>query len=173
MLIGDQSSGKRELLITYTTGICPVESEYVGNKLVYDTPINLELWDTENLEEFDSLRSLIYSEIDVFLVYFSVASPSSFNKLAKRWIADVKLHYPGVPFLLVGTRVELRRAIVRPHCKCRIPISYKDGEKLAAKLKAVAYVECSASTKQRLNDVASRDDAQVDKQCLEMFEFVL
>jgi cell division control protein 42 len=74
----------------------------------------------------------------VFLVCFSVTSPASFENVREKWFPEVHHHCPGVPCLIVGTQVDLRR---------------EDGEKMAKDLGAVKYVECSALTQFKLKDV--------------------
>lgn len=96
------------LLISYTTNAFPGEyipTVYVHHVLVeittpthtYDTydrfdnysasvmvdgkPISLGLWDTAGQEDYDRLRPLSYPQTDVFLICFSIVSPSSFDNV--------------------------------------------------------------------------------------------
>ncbi|MGH0185015.1 UNVERIFIED_CONTAM: hypothetical protein FKN15_018232, partial [Acipenser sinensis] len=59
-------------------------------------------------EDYDRLRPLSYPQTDVFLVCFSVVSPSSFENVREKWIPEISHHCPRTPFLLVGTQVDLR-----------------------------------------------------------------
>ena len=65
-------------------------------------------------------------------------------------------HCPNKPFLLVGTKIDLREdsitlnKLAKNHFK---PIDFEHGKKLAKELKAVKYVECSALTQQGLKNV--------------------
>jgi small GTP-binding protein len=52
--------------------------------MVDGIPINLELWDTAGQEEYDRLRSLSYPDTDVFLMCFSIISPSSFHNIQSK-----------------------------------------------------------------------------------------
>ena len=54
------------------------------------------------------MRPLSYPQTDVFLICFSVISPSSFENIQNKWYPEIKHHAPGVPFILVGTKVDLR-----------------------------------------------------------------
>ena len=60
------------------------------------------------------------------------------------------MHYcQKTPFLLVGTKIDLRdenRTLKNLAQNKQKPITLEQGEKLANKLKAVKYVECSALT---------------------------
>ena len=59
-------------------------------------------------EEYDRLRPLSYPQTDVFLMCFSVTSPASFENVKDKWFLEVHHHCPGVPFLIVGTQIDLR-----------------------------------------------------------------
>lgn len=43
-------------------------------------------------------------QTDVFLLCYSVASPSSFDNIKNKWFPEIKHHAPGVPFILVRAR---------------------------------------------------------------------
>ena len=49
-----------------------------------------------------------YPQTGVFLVFFSVTSPASFENVREKWFPEVHHHCPGVPCLIVGTQVDLR-----------------------------------------------------------------
>ena len=51
-------------------------------------PYTLGLFDTAGQEDYDRLRPLSYPQTDVFLVCFSVVSPSSFENVKEK----VKYH---------------------------------------------------------------------------------
>lgn len=54
------------------------------------------------------LRQLCYSAADVFLVMFAVDSPSSFASVINKWVPEVQRIRPGVPFLVMGSKLDLR-----------------------------------------------------------------
>lgn len=47
-------------------------------------PYTLGLFDTAGQEDYDRLRPLSYPQTDVFLVCFSVVSPSSFENVKEK-----------------------------------------------------------------------------------------
>lgn len=59
-------------------------------------------------DDFDSLRPLCYPQTDVFLVCFSVVSPTSFHNVREKWLPELRQHNPGAPIVLVGTQSDLR-----------------------------------------------------------------
>lgn len=114
VIVGDGACGKTSLLVSYTTGsfpqdYCPsVVDNYSANVMVDGKPVNLGLWDTAGQEDYDRLRPLSYPQTDVFLVCFSVASRASFENAKSKWHAELNHHAAGVPFVLVGTKADLR-----------------------------------------------------------------
>jgi small GTP-binding protein len=124
--------------------------------MVDGRPVNLGLWDTAGQEDYDRLRPLSYPQTDVFLVCFSVISPSSFENVKTKWYPEISHHAPGVPFLLVGTKIDLRDdedQVQRLREKHLEPIAEAKANALAAQLGAQKYLECSALTQKGLKNV--------------------
>jgi Ras-related C3 botulinum toxin substrate 1 len=124
--------------------------------MVDDQPYNLGLWDTAGQEEYDRLRALCYPQTDVFLICFSLVDPPSFENIKQRWHPEIKHHAPDTPYVLVGTKYDLREddsVIQELHKKQQAPIQTSAGEKLSKEIGAVSYVECSALTQKGLKTV--------------------
>lgn len=62
-------------------------------------------------EEFDRLRPLCYTSADVFLLCFSVVSPTSFQNVPEKWVPEIRKHVPFAPLILVGTQCDLREDV--------------------------------------------------------------
>ena len=162
VVVGDGAVGKTCLLITYSKDEFP--SEYVPT--VFDNysvkvPIDqetfsLELFDTAGQEEYDRLRPLSYPNTDVFLVCFSIVSPASFVNVQEKWVPEIQHHCPHIPFLLVATQVDLRNdeaTQLKLAKNKEKPVSKEVAEKMAKKLNAATYVECSALTREGIKNV--------------------
>ncbi len=71
------------------------------------------------------------------------------------------MHFcPDVPYLLVGTKLDLRddsQTLEKLRASGQTAVSTQRGEELAKKIKAVKYLECSAKTETNLKNVF--DDA--------------
>ena len=135
--------------------ICRFDN-YTAKVSVDGRPISIGLWDTAGHNDYDRLRPLSYPQTDVFLLCFSVVNPKSFTNVADKWAPEIEHFCPGVPKILVGTKLDLRdnpEEIERLRERRKSPIAQKQGEAMRKKIRAVAYMECSALTQAGLRDV--------------------
>ncbi|KAF5286649.1 hypothetical protein FQR65_LT12480 [Abscondita terminalis] len=162
VVVGDGTVGKTCMLISYTTDSFPGEyvptvfDNYSAPMVVDGISVSLGLWDTAGQEDYDRLRPLSYPQTDVFLICFSVASPSSFENVTSKWYPEIKHHCPDAPMILVGTKIDLRddRETLNSLADQGLsPIKREQGQKLANKIRAVKYMECSALTQRGLKQV--------------------
>lgn len=150
------------MLISYAKGIFPqgyvptIFDNYSANITIGESTCQLLLFDTAGQEEFETLRKLSYSDTDIFLICFSVVQPSSFSNVEQLWINEIRQSNKTAPIMLVGTKTDLRnnsKEVNDLMKKNEKPITKRDGEEFAAKLKAHKYVECSALTREGLKNV--------------------
>ncbi|XP_076175429.1 rac family small GTPase Mtl isoform X2 [Ptiloglossa arizonensis] len=139
VVVGDGTVGKTCMLISYTTDSFPGEyvptvfDNYSAPMVVDGIPVSLGLWDTAGQEDYDRLRPLSYPQTDVFLICFSVTSPSSFENVTN--LRDDR---------------ETLTALAEQGLSA---IKREQGQKLANKIRAVKYMECSALTQRGLKQV--------------------
>lgn len=163
VVVGDGAVGKTCLLISFTTNAFPIEyiptvfDNYSTNLMVEDTAINLQLWDTAGQEDYKKLRPLSYPETDVFLICFSLVSPTSLENVENQWVPEIKEHCPDVPYVLVGLKSDLRNEFSMHEdeykAKGMEPVLKEKGEEMAKKIKASKYIECSAFKQTNMKDV--------------------
>ena len=162
VIIGNGDVGKTSLCITYTQGEFPsgwipvAFDNYCMQVKIDELRFELNLWDTGGGEEYDVLRPLSYPGAHIFLVCFSVAEPASFKKVEDYWVPEIKRFCPDTPFILLGTKVDLRgdRATLDMLTeKQRELVSKEEGKRMAESLKAVKYLECSSLTREGVKNV--------------------
>jgi GTPase SAR1 family protein len=107
-------------------------------------------------DEYNSLRPLSYPGTDVFLLCFSLFSPSSLEAIRTKWYPEVKEHADGTPIILVGTKLDLREkesAVATLKESGQEPVTPSQGGAVAKSIGAVKYLECSALTQDGLSEV--------------------
>ncbi|KAJ5068650.1 hypothetical protein M0811_02593 [Anaeramoeba ignava] len=159
VVVGDGGVGKSCLLISYTTNAFPSEyvptvfDNYSANVMVDGKPINLGLWDTAGQEDYDRLRPLSYPQTDVFLICYSIEMPTSLENIKTKWIQEIQIHCPHVPFFIVGNKLDLRgNQDTENRLKDRglQMLTTEQGERLAHEVGAAGFIECSSLTQQNL-----------------------
>lgn len=162
VIVGDGAIGKTCMLISYACNKFPMDyiptvfENYAINLLVDGNLHRLCLYDTAGQEEYDRLRVLAYPGTDVFLVCFSVASPASFENVREKWIPELNHHCPGARIVLVGTQTDLREdyeTILKLAKQNQTFVTVQEATRLAKRVNATAYLECSALTQKGLKNV--------------------
>ncbi len=116
--------------------------------------MKLNLWNLA--KEKKKKRKMCYPDTDVLFICFSVVEPDLFHRVHKKWLREVKHHCPKTPRILVGTDVELRddKNTIKKLKKRKLsPITSTEGLDKAKEIKAVKYLECSASQLESLKQV--------------------
>nr|XP_029153247.1 rac-like GTP-binding protein ARAC5 [Arachis hypogaea] len=90
-----------------------------------------------------------FQAADVFLLAFSLISRASYENVAKKWIPELRHYAPGVPIILVGTKLDLRddKQFFLDHPGAA-PITTVQGEELRKLIGAPVYIKCSSKTQQ-------------------------
>lgn len=154
VVIGSKSVGKTSLLNSYVTSprssVIPFES-YNGIKVQIEENseiFQLELWDTNCASYNKTMRRKCYEDCSVVLICFSVMDHESFKDVRKKWIPELRSCRPTTHIVLIGTKNDLRQDKVSLLRLDRLqnlkPIKVEEGIKMAKRLSAVKYLECSA-----------------------------
>jgi small GTP-binding protein len=154
VVVGDGSVGKTCMLMSYAYNNFP--SEYIPTVFDnYDTDVmvdgckySIHLFDTAGQSDYDHLRPLGYVKTDVFLVCFSLRDPVSCENVIAKWLPELEMHAPGIPRVLVGTKLDLKEELKGRGC-----VTTCVGESTAHKIGAIKYHECSSLTQHGLKEV--------------------
>jgi len=163
-VVGDGTVGKTTLLLSYITEAFITEytptvfDNFSAIEEVNGEVINVILWDTAGQDDYAQIRTTCYTNCryDVFLLCFSVIHRDSYDNIKYKWLPELKANSNGTPFILVGTKSDLRDDNNPQH------IPHKEGVKRAKEIKAHNYVECT-----------SREPASVGKVVMEAVSIVL
>ncbi|KAF3544932.1 hypothetical protein DY000_02006011 [Brassica cretica] len=103
---------------------------------------------------YEELRPLSYRGADVFVLSFSLVSRASYENVFKKWIPELQHFAPGVPLVLVGTKLDLRedKHYLADHPGLS-PVTTAQGEELRKLIGATYYIECSSKTQQNVKAV--------------------
>ncbi|CAD8175073.1 unnamed protein product [Paramecium pentaurelia] len=153
VVIGDGSVGKTCILLSYTTDKFPTEyvptvfENYITSVSLDGKQINLSLWDTAGQETYDKLRTLSYSQADVFLIVFSVVDRTSFDNAKNKWYPELSEgNLKNIPKIIVGNKIDCRNSTADKH------IQFEEASR-DLKSQELIYKECSALTQEGLKEL--------------------
>ncbi|TNN07879.1 Ras-like GTP-binding protein isoform 1 [Schistosoma japonicum] len=154
VVVGDGACGKTCLLTVFSKNEFPVDyvptifESFVTEIVVDNKRIELNLWDTAGQEDYDRLRPLSYSDTNVVVLCFSVDNPDSLENVQEKWMPEIKSMLPKVPVILVANKKDLRNDNVTKRELSKMkqhPVTESEGECIAKKIGAQAYIECSGN----------------------------
>ncbi|XP_055533001.1 ras-like GTP-binding protein RhoL [Wyeomyia smithii] len=144
VVVGDGMVGKTCLLHAYTNPDSSFNIDYTPT--IYDkgsidlrlngTDYTIQLHDTAGQEDFERIRRQFYKQANCFLLCYSIDSRVSFENVTAKWIPELTANLR-LPIVLVATKVDTRRHTNKE-------VSTREGEQLARKINANAFIECSA-----------------------------
>lgn len=162
VIVGDGACGKTSLLCSFALGEFPKEYQptvfdnYVAEIRLDEKHVQLALWDTAGQEEYERLRPMSYSKSHVILIAFALDTPDSLENVETKWIEEVRsICGPTIPVILVGCKADLRPSPDHPNTPDNpCPwVTREQGERVAQRIGARAYKECSALKIEGVDDV--------------------
>jgi small GTP-binding protein len=162
-VVGDEAVGKSSLLFTYGRNAFPegdiprALDDSSACLMIEDEQIVLHLCDTYSQRDYRKLRPLCYPQTDLFIICFSLVSPTSLENAQNVWIPEVREHCPTTPYILVGMKSDLRD-LVAMNGEARDgtgmeAVPEAQGEAIKRAVNACAYLECSAKTQTNVKEV--------------------
>ena len=144
LLVGENGVGKTCLVASYSTGKfqeTKLEGIFDPHSCVIslnDNPVNVIIKDCKIRREYcDKLHPLqLYNNPDIILLCYNVVDRE--NGALDSWKEELKYYQPQTPFILVGTKIDLR--------KDDTLYSKEENINLANNLGACGYLECSSKT---------------------------
>lgn len=114
VIIGDMTSGKTNLISAYgqdrftenyvpTILACHQTDARIGGEV-----IDLVVVEISGRDDFEPLRRRAYRRMDGAVICYSVDSMTSLNRVRDYWVPELRRHAPKAPFVLVGTKRDLR-----------------------------------------------------------------
>lgn len=154
MVLGDGATGKTCMGIVLSTNTfpwdyIPTTFDIVNiNHRHKRTDYSFGFWDTAGGEDYDRLRPLGYPNTNVILIVFSLVAIESFQNVTNKWVPEVEHFMPNIPWILVGTKSDLRqdpeRLAYLQEQNQRGPITNTEANDLVSRYNGAGYVEISS-----------------------------
>lgn len=159
--VGDLIAKKTQMMLAFLEDAfphSPVPDGLLAHSVIMTVDnhcVNLQMWDTSGQEEYPKLLPRSYPNTDVFLLMFSLLSPSSLDNVESIWISSINQFRKPIPVILVGTELSKRNNFA-VHEKEYLQngwkaVSTKQAEEMKRKIEAVDYIECDALNHINLN----------------------
>lgn len=144
------------MVISYFRGEFPsahtlptVSGSYTERVNVGNSSILLTICDSNVYDE--KFCPLSWLDTDVFLVCYSIGAPTSLDNVAKKWLPAIRRCCANTPFLLVGTKSDLRD--IKIVCENDTLVDFRTAEREGQENGASCVMECSALTAVGLREV--------------------
>lgn len=120
----------------------------------------LAIWDTPDEKDFKKNRATVYAKADALVLIYSVDSRESFKNAGKKWKNHLKKNLKKnkkCPVILVGNKLDLRIKTSEDEESDeddeKQSVSTEEGKKLAKKIGAIEFLECSAINKEGIREI--------------------
>ena len=157
VVVGDGEVGKTSMIASYAMN--SFDEQHVPT--VYDVYTciveidgekhSVQIHDTAGQEDYDRTRPIAYPGTNCFIMVFSIDSETSLTHIEWKWMPEIRHFSKETPILLVANKKDRRREEVPSGV-----VSAEMGQQMATKMKADAYAECSAKTREGIKPVFDR-----------------
>lgn len=153
VFVGDSQVGKTCFACSYLDDYFPdpsntpkIRDPPIIQVMYNDRSLKIQPYDTVGEEDYAGLRSMQYSQVEVFILCFSLVDQKSLEHIETYWIPEIENQKPDVPYILVGMKSDLRESSSEK-------VTTEQGQEMKEKIGAQDYVECSSLKKIGLKDV--------------------
>lgn len=143
----DRKSEKTNLLYTYAIDDLKCEiapcftGDYKFRTIFEDQEYDLQLLDLACLEDYPKVRALSYPQTDVFILFFSLISPTSLENIEDIWVPELKMNCPDPKFILVGGNSALRDSFQEHYDEYKSkgwePVPSRKGDEMRRKIQSI------------------------------------
>jgi Ras family protein A len=124
----------------------PVIEAFVREIQIDGKEIEIAVQDTPGDDVYARLRPFYYADTNIAAICFSVEDKDSFEHAEHKWLPEVYHSRPGIPIALIACKVDLRHHpghVEHLRRSGRRLISTEEGDDMAQRMGAKAYIECS------------------------------
>ena len=163
VVVGDMCSGKSGLISAYCRDkfeemyvptilrSCLTDANIMGHK------IDLVVVEVAGRDDYAKLRRCAYHKMDAVILCYAADNVASLEKLKREWLPELRECAPNVPYILVGTKKDIKedyayqRELLRAQGQSlrmedpmRHVVTTSDGFEVAKYIGAHGFLECSA-----------------------------
>ncbi|CAL6006858.1 Rac/Rho-like_protein [Hexamita inflata] len=109
-------------------------------------PLDITIMDTASMDDYN-FYPRDYRNTDVFIIFYAINNRISFQNLNK-WINEAKQYNTSIPFIIVGTKEDLRSDSI-------LTVTINEAEEFSKQNGAVCHILCSALLNFNLNFVVN------------------
>lgn len=152
--VGDRNCDRTRLLFSCTKQqvsdeYIPFFDNYSNTLTIENMEVEIQLSDTEGYDDYKKMRPGVYFGTNVFILVFSLVSPTSLENIENIWVPEIKESVPQASFILVGTKKYYRDTFElhekEYHSNGWEPVTTDAGFRMMDKIHASKYVECDAT----------------------------
>ena len=163
VVVGDMCSGKSGLISAYCkdqfseTYIPTLLCSCLTDAKVFGETVELVVVEVAGRDDYARLRQCAYHKMDAVILCYSAASVTSLERITQTWIPELQKHAPKVPYILVGTKKDIKDdyihqlELIRREGECnrredllQSVVTTTQGSELARSIGAQRFIECSA-----------------------------
>ena len=159
VVVGDMCSGKSGLISAYCRDrfseryVPTMLRSCLTNAKVFGQTIDLVVVEVAGRDDYARLRRCAYHKMDAVILCYSADNIESLERIKKLWLPELRVFAPKVPYILVGTKKDVREDIMYQFEleqdtgyseELANNVSTHHGSQVARSIGAHGFVECSA-----------------------------